>query len=78
MDAVAKKLCSAVRQTDTVARMGGDEFVIVMPEFRDEKDAERCAEAILQKVRDRLGVARPKENEKKEAPEKKAADDAGK
>ena len=33
-----------------MARMGGDEFVIVMPEFRDEKDAERCAEAILHKV----------------------------
>lgn len=50
LETIARKLSSAVRQTDTVARIGGDEFVIVMPEFRDQKDAERCAEAILQKV----------------------------
>ena len=50
LDSVAKKLCSAVRQTDTVARMGGDEFVVVMPEFRDQNDAERVAETIIKKV----------------------------
>jgi diguanylate cyclase (GGDEF)-like protein/PAS domain S-box-containing protein len=50
LDVVAKKLCAAVRQTDTVARMGGDEFVIVMPEFRDQRDAEKCAESIIRKV----------------------------
>jgi EAL domain-containing protein (putative c-di-GMP-specific phosphodiesterase class I) len=30
--------------------MGGDEFVIVMPDFHDQRDAERCAESIVQKV----------------------------
>ena len=50
LDSVAKKLCSAVRQTDTVARMGGDEFVIVMPEFSEQGDAERVAESIIRKI----------------------------
>jgi diguanylate cyclase (GGDEF)-like protein/PAS domain S-box-containing protein len=50
LDVVAQKLCSSVRQTDTVARIGGDEFIIVMPEFLDQKNAEHCAQAILQKV----------------------------
>jgi len=43
-------LRASVAAHDVVVRMGGDEFVIVMPEFRDQKDAERCAEAIIQKV----------------------------
>jgi diguanylate cyclase (GGDEF)-like protein len=44
---VGQRLLSSVRESDTVARMGGDEFVIVMPEFRSMQDVERCAEQII-------------------------------
>jgi diguanylate cyclase (GGDEF)-like protein len=47
---VGQRLLSSVRESDTVARMGGDEFVIVMPEFRTMQDVERCGEQIIRNV----------------------------
>lgn len=46
----SRQLLSAVRRTDTVARVGGDEFVVLMPDFRDHADAQRCAHLMLQKI----------------------------
>ena len=39
LQAVAKRLHGAVRQTDTVARMGGDEFSILLSDIASDADA---------------------------------------
>lgn len=44
---VARRLQSCVRQIDTVARMGGDEFVVLLSGPVDEAGARRVAEKIL-------------------------------
>lgn len=55
---VAERLLSAVRTEDTVARMGGDDFVILLPEVDD--DPERTAKAV-QEVADKCReyISRP-------------------
>ncbi|HEY0784316.1 MAG TPA: EAL domain-containing protein, partial [Acidobacteriaceae bacterium] len=51
----AKRLSRAVRETDTVARMGGDEFVVLFPdlgsEFQVEAIASKIVEAMSQPIR---------------------------
>ena len=40
---VARRLCDLVRSTDTVARVGGDEFVLLMTTLNHPDDAKRLA-----------------------------------
>ena len=48
--AVGKRLRSSVRESDTIARMGGDEFVIIMADFQSLEDVERCGLQMVERV----------------------------
>lgn len=47
LQAVADRLRENVRDSDILSRVGGDEFVLVIPEVQDENDAVRAAGRIL-------------------------------
>lgn len=54
--AVAGRIRACVRAADTVARMGGDEFVVVLPDMDDQASAERVAQNILRAVSEPLTI----------------------
>lgn len=51
LQATAKRLLRAVKPSDTVARFGGDEFIVLQP-IKDEDEASALAERILQALRE--------------------------
>ncbi|MNR99531.1 Cyclic di-GMP phosphodiesterase Gmr [compost metagenome] len=53
LKATAERLQAAVRDTDTVSRMGGDEFVLILPERTDAG----LSTGIVQRIMD--GIAQP-------------------
>jgi diguanylate cyclase (GGDEF)-like protein/PAS domain S-box-containing protein len=48
---VARRLSAAVRATDTVARLAGDEFVIVLEQVGSARECGRIAEKLLEAMR---------------------------
>lgn len=49
---VAQKLCEKCsRKSDTIARMGGDEFMIIYHDIKTEKDVSLYAESLLETMR---------------------------
>lgn len=52
LQSVAKRLEASVRNSDTVSRHGGDEFVILLPEVEDVQSAVHSAEKLIQSARE--------------------------
>jgi diguanylate cyclase (GGDEF)-like protein len=48
LNGVAQRLCDSVRTGDTVARLSGDEFTIILADMRNVDDAARVASKILE------------------------------
>ena len=47
---VAKRLNDAMREEDTIARVGGDEFVVILPKIGSAEQAKTVAEKIVQVI----------------------------
>lgn len=47
LKAVGDRVSGLLRQSDTLARMGGDEFLVILPNIRHVEDVEMVAEKIL-------------------------------
>ncbi len=55
---VSKRLSTVVRKGETLARFGGDEFVIILPSLHIHKDAETVAHKILAQFKEPFKIGR--------------------
>jgi len=51
LQAMAARLKACLRESDTVSRHGGDEFIVMLTDIDGPRDAQECAEKVLQALR---------------------------
>jgi diguanylate cyclase (GGDEF)-like protein len=54
--AIARRLLDAVRQSDTVARIGGDEFIIILEQLDDDEQPRQVLQRVMEKVEQSLTI----------------------
>jgi diguanylate cyclase (GGDEF)-like protein/PAS domain S-box-containing protein len=52
----ARRLSRSVRSTDVVARVGGDEFIVVMPDITTVDDVEQCAANLVARLSPEISI----------------------
>jgi diguanylate cyclase (GGDEF)-like protein/PAS domain S-box-containing protein len=52
----ARRLSRSVRSTDIVARVGGDEFVVVMPDITTVEDVDQCAANLVARLSPEISI----------------------
>ncbi len=54
---VSERFLEAVRKTDTIARMGGDEFVLLIQGFKEVSDAVAIAQKLLDALQSKMSMS---------------------
>ena len=53
---MADRISKSVREGDTVSRMGGDEFTLLLPDLHEPEDAAKVAENILSRIEQPMSI----------------------